>query len=519
MGMSSCGGFLEEYSQDLYYTHKWEDLDELLVGSGYIKHEVSYSLANTSYTHYGQFLLMLTDDIEEVNQTLYSSEDFDIQQHVFGAYTWQQRIGTTDTYAGYYAENSTWTKSYYHINVCNNIISSLERLEIVDDEDQQGYHKVKGEAHFIRAFIYFFLNNLYGKPYNAATAKTDLGVPIKLTENVEDVKYTRNTVQEVYDQVLTDLEVARNELQAYKGERKSIYRADYTTALMLSARVALYMQQWADASKYAKMVIERHPALEDLNAATEPFDRKSNPEEIFDMAGNDNYSIYSNGWKGFQISQDLYHSHNNDDLRKSQWYWVNSTNVGLCRVDPKEYWSTLYDRTSPNFYFINVHSIYEGARIGVSNICRFRSAEAYLIEAEAEAYLGHESEAKRVINILRAKRFKTGSSKTDITSSGDQLITDIRAERRRELASEGQRWFDLRRFLVCDHLPESHAITHDYTYYKDRGNIQKSECHRFVLQPYDPAYTLGIPHEVLEFNTGMKDNERYYREYEVVPIE
>jgi len=518
MTLSGCGKFLEEYSQDLYYTHKWEDLDEILVGSGYLQQDACSDLAQSG-THYGQFLMMITDDIEEVKTTLYSSEEFDVQGAVFGAYTWQQRIGTNDTYAGYLAENATWTKSYYHINVCNNILGTLERLEAVDDADRQGHEKVSGEAHFIRAFIYFFLNNLYGKPYDPKTATTDLGVPIKLSENVQDVKFTRNTVQEVYDQVLADLEVARTHLANYEGERNSIYRADYTSALLLSARVALYMQNWADAAKYAKMVINLHPALEDLNTTSEIFDRATNPEDVFSMAGNDNYAIYSNGWKGFQISHDIYDTYENDDLRKTQWFWTQSTNVCLCRVEPIAYWNTIYNVTEAGYYYINIHTTHEGKRTGVSNICRLRSAEAYLIAAEAEAYLGNESEAKRYINILRAKRYKTGSQKVNITSAGDQLITDIRAERRRELVSEGQRWFDLRRFLVCEKLPESHSITHDYTYYKDRGNTEKKECHRFVLEPFDKSYTLGIPHEVLEFNTGMKDNERDYREYTVVPIE
>lgn len=519
VGMSSCGDFLKEYSQDLYYTHKWEDLDELLVGAAYLPHEASYTLKDTGTSHYGQFLMMLTDDIEEVHTTLYPSQDFDIQEAVFGAYTWQQRIGTTDTYSGYNAENGTWTKSYYHINVCNNILGSLERLDIVDEEDEQGYHKVKGEACFIRAFIYFFLNNLYGKPYDPATSRTDLGVPLKLTEDVEDIKYQRNTVQEVYDQVKADLEEARTHLKAYKGVRKSIYRADYTSAVLLSARVALYMQDWKAAAEYAKEVMALHPVLEDLNVTDAVFDRDDNPEDIFSMAGNDNYGIYSNGWKGFQISNELYHSYSNDDVRKSKWFWVNASNIGLHRVTPRAYWGTLYEVSNPSYYFLNIHSAYDGARIGVSNICRLRSAEAYLIAAEAEAYMGNEQEARRIVNVLRSKRFKTGAEKAQLTSTGDQLITDIRAERRHELVSEGQRWFDLRRYQVCEKLPESHAIIHDYTYYVERNTAVKSECHRFVLEPYDKAYTLGIPHEVLQFNTGMTDNERYYREYEVIPID
>lgn len=519
--LTGCGDFLEEYSQDQYYAHKWEDLDELLVGSGYLPHEASFTLKDqgTEISHYGQFLHMMTDEIQEMQSTDYGGQDFDIQEVVFGAYTWQQRIGTTDTYTSYNAENTTWTKSYYHINVCNNILASLDNIDIKDEADEQGHHKVKGEAHFIRAFIYFFLNNLYGKPYVRETAKTDLGVPIKLSENVEDIKYKRNTVQEVYDQVLADLKVAREELAAYKGGRKSIYRADYTSAVLLSARVALYMQDWEAASKYAQEAIRLHPDLEDLNTATAMFDRADNPEEIFSMAGNDNYGIYSNGYKGFQISRGFYNMYDNTDLRKSKWFWEHKTNVGLLRVEPRKIWSELYPVNDARFYFLNIHSSYDGARVGVSNICRLRSAEAYMIVAEAEAYRGNEQAARNAVNTVRAKRFKAGSNHIDITSTGDKLISDIRDERQRELVGDGQRWFDLRRYTVCEKMPESHAITHDYTYYVDRNSTEMKERHRFVLKPFDPAYTLGIPHEVLEFNTGMQDNERFYRDYEVVPIE
>ena len=45
------------------------------------------------------------------------------------------------------------------------------------------------------------------------------------------------------------------------------------------------------------------------------------------------------------------------------------------------------------------------------------------------------------------------------------------------------------------------------------------ERHRFVLEEFDAAYTLPIPQEVIEFNTGMPNNERPVRNYTVVPIE
>ena len=155
----------------------------------------------------------------------------------------------------------------------------------------------------------------------------------------------------------------------------------------------------------------------------------------------------------------------------------------------------------------------QGQKCEVSDKFLFRTAEAYLIKAEAEAYLGHENEARRLLNELRAHRFATAAS-YQITSSGQALVKDIREERRLELALEGTRWFDLRRYSVCEKYPESKEIAHTYTLYKRR--FRPGESRRYVLQPNDPAYTLPIPNEVIEFNTGMINNERPERSYIVV---
>ena len=79
----------------------------------------------------------------------------------------------------------------------------------------------------------------------------------------------------------------------------------------------------------------------------------------------------------------------------------------------------------------------------VSSLFWLRSGEAYLNLAEAEAYMGHEEAARNAINTLRENRYISGASDMQITSSGSQLITDIRDERKRELLGEGHRWFDM----------------------------------------------------------------------------
>ena len=70
---------------------------------------------------------------------------------------------------------------------------------------------------------YYYLVNFYAKPYAKATADTDLGVTIKTTEYIEDIYFTRNTVAEVYKQILEDLASAKRLLQGKK--KKTVYRA------------------------------------------------------------------------------------------------------------------------------------------------------------------------------------------------------------------------------------------------------------------------------------------------------
>lgn len=508
----SCGDFLDEYSQDQYYPHEWEDLNELLIGSAYIFYanpaEPPYwTGANTGTGHEGAFIHFLTDDVDE-NATGVGQE-YDCQDVYFGNFTWQERTGVKSEGTEYNAENPTWTACYNHINVCNNIIESLEDISLKDDEDRLGYHKVSGEAHFIRAYLYFFLVNLYGKPYDANAAENP-GVPLKLVADVQDTKFTRNTVKEVYDQVLADLEIARNELSQYKHSQPSYYRADSVAADLLSARVYLYMQDWANARKYANKVIGEHPALEDLNSPSDTyFHSESNVENIFSMGADDVPTIMFNGIKTLTVTQDLYGLYEDHDLRKSQWYWTSDQFVGVTKIlAHPTFWGSEYKDDNPRYYEYAYKENCQSYNTYFSTVFGLRSAEAYLIKAEAAAYLGEETEARSAVNTLRAKRYASSFKGYLIISSGTQLIQDIRDERRRELCFEGQRWFDLRRYTVNNVYPESHSIKHNFVYYQDRESTSVVSRVSFVLEPYDEAYTLPIPYEVITFNTGMEQNKR-----------
>ena len=513
---ASCGSFLEDYSQDVDYIRSWKDLDELLIGDCYL----SAQGTDGFYYHpnYAQFLHLIADEVEE-NNCAYngSSADFDHHPAEFGYYTWQQRVGINENYTGFATENTTWTKIYKCINIANNVLFSIYKVPQNKDAEIEGAAKVTGEAHFLRAYYYFFLVNLYGKPYNPSTASTDLGVPLKTNAEVIDIKYTRNTVQETYDLILSDLQAAEEAFGKVKAEKKSIYRADLTAVYLLLSRVHLYMQNWQKAAEYAQKVISRHSRLVDLNTNTDKFMLKSNAENIFSMGGDDLPVMFKYMYQGLRVSKSQYDIYTNNDLRRSQWLWKSGKFQGLTMREVTRTYNQLPEKTEPRYYWYAYSEGLRGYIPEVSSIFWMRSAEAYLNLAEAEAYQGNEDAARSAVNKLRAARIKKDAAGLNITSNGSQLIKDIRLERRKELMLQGHRWFDLRRYRVCSVEPEKISITHDYTIYAERGRAEVKETHRFVLTEDDASWTLPIPNEVLEYNTDMQNNGNQWREYTVVP--
>jgi len=513
----SCGDFLEEYSQDNDYVRSWKDLNELLLGSCYMP--VNEGEAFNVQSNYGTFLHYLADEVEE-NNSPYSGQagSYDNSHSwAFGYFTWQQRVGQNETYTDFYQENKTWTEVYRLINVANNILESVPTVPTDTESEKEGALKVSGEAHFLRGFYYFWLANLYGQPYQPSTASTDLAVPLKTSEAVEDVKFSRASVQTIYDQVLADLLQAEKELEQVRAKRTSLYRADVVAVQLLLSRVYLYMQDWNQAAKYAAKVVKAHPQLQDIVTQTEAkFAIAANPENLFSMGGDDLPCLFYYGYQGFKVSDDLYNAYGSNDNRRRQWYWHKGLFTGCVKhAEGNKYFNQ--NPATTNYYNDAYYEGYRGVLAPVSSLFLLRSAEAYLNLAEAEAYRGNETEALTALNTLRNKRYNSGAKLSDIT--GTALIDAIRQERRLELALEGHRWFDLRRYRVCAVQPEQISLVHDYTIYESHTSIHMLERHRFTLTADDPSWTLPIPQEVINFNTGMPNNGNLWRTFETIAIQ
>ena len=513
--LCGCGSFLEEYSQDKDYITSWKNLDEVLMGDCYLP--VNYIKQYKFFSNPGMFLHLLADEMEENNLgDGNKSVEPESHQYMFGPSTWQPRMGATENGLTFYSENREWTLFYKYINVANNVVESAKKLPQVTPDEIQGFNKVTGEAKFLRAFYYFWLLNVYGQPYDPATASTALGIPMKMTPEIQDRIFSRQTVGECYDLIVKDLLEAEQCLAKVPSQKK-LYRADVTAVRLLLARVYLYMQKWEEAARYAQLVVEAHPVLENVVKSGSKFMRADNPENIFSMGGNDLVRMTSFYYQSTRISTGLYESYHENDVRRSSWFWRSGPFIACIRENHGAPLSNVPETDKSWYYDAYIYGS-SSMRTPVSSLFWLRSAEAYLILAEAKAYTGEEEEAQQALKQLVSNRYREGAPERNVESlSGSDLITRIRTERRWEFPVEGHRWFDLRRYRVCQVQPEKVSLQHTYTVYRDNDTGDFLETRLYTLTEEDASWTVNIPHEVLEFNTGMPGNGNQDRPYTIVP--
>lgn len=120
-----------------------------------------------------------------------------------------------------------------------------------------------------------------------------------------------------------------------------------------------------------------------------------------------------------------------------------------------------------------------------------RISEAYLNRAEARILSATPDLTGALSDLNELKRHRiTGYQ--DMTST-DNLLTEVRNERRRELCFDWHRWFDLRRYGMP-------AITHDY-----RAS-NEDPLMTYTLRENDPLYTLPFPTSAIEHNMSLQQN-------------
>lgn len=317
--------------------------------------------------------------------------------------------------------SETWLDGYYTINICNLVLANLTLV------DQARRIKVEAEAKFIRASVYFELVRTYAKTWSDGDNAINPGVPLVLmptTVITSQNTVARNSVAEVYAQILTDLLDAEVKMPA----TNSIFAAKGAVSAQLS-RVYLQQRNYPQAALAANRVITSGK-YQLAASPEEAFDLRlsqpgvDTPETIFslkvtDQDGTNNlntfYGSSDYGGRGdIFITDAQLNSYTSDDLRGQLFY--DDQTAGVVRTAK----------------FVNQYG----------NIQVFRLAEMYLTRAEANFLAGTTTGATPLadVNLIRVRAGLTALTPAQLN------ITAIRRERRLELAFEGTLIHDLKRY-------------------------------------------------------------------------
>ena len=297
----------------------------------------------------------------------------------------------------------TWLTGYRTINDVNNVLSALGVVT------PNQVNRVEGEAKFIRGTVYFDLVRLYGKAWNDGTPANNPGVPIILTptKNIStESNVARNTVTQVYDQVIKDLMDAEAKLPVSNG-----FFATRNAASAMLARVYLQKADYINALQAANKVISSNRYSLNANYADE-FPNDPNGPVALSNTQEDIFMIQVNATQGVNDFNTFFSLNGRGD--------ISLTNNHLALYEPGDQRKALID--------VDVTTKYDNA---YGNVHISRLAEMYLIRAECNFRLSSVVGATALADVNRIR------NRAGLPSLLVVTLADILKERKIELSFEG----------------------------------------------------------------------------------
>lgn len=408
MGLASCGDDYFDVDMDQNKTSETAFSSAKDVKNGMIG--AYYALGN--YRFYGRNVVAIGDMASDIAKADASS----------GHFVMLNTYQVTDTDGDL---TDTWNYGYKVIDRCVRTINGAEKLleAGVTEDDEYSISSYLSQCYALRALATFTLTNLFGLPYQPGGANTQLGIIL-----IKDKPYTntdevhRSTVAECYEQILSDIEKAK-ELYTDESEMNGSAQFYFNMAAIyaLEARVNLFMGNYAKASEAAQNAID---------------------ERDSEGVGADKYAAM---WKSNAISNEdiLTISKTNDDNLSAN---ALNTLYGSYGGTVSPYVTGLFGENDVRATVLDYDQYkYVGlsGAAAVSNIPIFRVSEMYLIIAECEARLGNIDAAQEAV-CFTAERDADFDAEA-LPTTKDELLSFINDERVRELYLEGHRWFDARR--------------------------------------------------------------------------
>ncbi len=434
-----------------------------------------------------------------------------------------------------------YNAQYIGISRCNQALESIGAMVLPDDMTETERAQMLGEAKFLRAFYYFRLVRLFG------------GVPMPLVPVVssEDWKMQRSSSDEVYAQILTDLQDAEAVLplrSEYSAD--DLGRVTKGAAEALLMKVNLYLKNYSEVLRWGKLIT----ASGEYSLVPDYFsqfllENEWSEESVFEINYvTDMYSDYGgfgftrgsftqimmrprsanvggvSGWGYDRPTWDLYAEFESGDPRRD-WTILEQLPTEVENETAEiHYANYFYNRKyQMESYPASAEAAAKGLRFEFPDLTHasraglnwkeIRYADVLLMYAEAAIESGTElATAKEYINSIR---HRASASLPEVEATREAL----RHERRVELAMEGHRWFDLCRWGIAKETMNAYrqkfrlsnwdALVKDYPFI---SGIDKSHFELLdgddMCEFQDYHVLMPIPQEQIRL-AGLEQNEGY----------
>lgn len=331
---------------------------------------------------------------------------------------------------GYFTGDDAYSDSYVTIARANFV---LENLDDAKDMNEAQRNRVIAECKFLRAISHFAVVRLFAQPYGYTSDNSHLGIMLKTKTEIEP--QLRTTVKNAYDLILEDLSDAETKMN---NPRDGF--ADNWAIKSLLADVYFHKQDYELAYQYANDVVENGGFLFDTLDIEAKFKLEGSGESIFRLISTDgqsnageDYGVYkssSDQNPNIRISKEIYRValRNANDIRTQKWYTKREEGTPNEYIALKKYNEDYFD---PPVYHLTYMILLR--------------AEAALLKSNPDVF-------KAIDDVNKIKERAYGSNSFNLPSGAtrEDVLAELRIEKRLELICEGFRVHDLKRIGVSE---------------------------------------------------------------------
>jgi len=452
--------------------------------------------------------------------------------NIFNGIVWD-----IDGIAGTNTGDEVWSNEYERIFYANLIINEIDQVTDLTDDKRANY---LAQAHFLRALANWELVCQYCRPYSEETLSSP-GLPLKQTTNYEE-NQTRASLEDTYKFIESDLLEAMSTTRTDIDKRWLVSKP--AVAAMLS-RFYLFTCDYEKAEQYADEALKSGVAqLIDYNTLThierdygggggyDDYDYYSEEnDDYYDEEGG--YSEEEGGEDGDNepagttLSFPEFYGYSSAEYTELKEFYFSTVYMPYesAYLYPSETLLNLYDKdndlrfdqffvkgamqTANNITVDNDYCYYafQHEWRGPIMIAGPTVAEALLNKAEAQARQGDYTNAMQTVNLLRAKRMRTGSEGIELTASTQQeAVMQILDERHREMPFM-MRWQDIRRLAYNETTYDDISLTREF-YVVNGNNMDTEQTKTYTLPVKSPRYAQPINNlEIKRSGNQLVQNE------------